>query len=277
MMTVLTIAGFDPSSGAGISADLKVFAAHGLYGTACITALTVQNTLGVAATHPISADTITATLQNLQGDLPSAGIKIGMLATPEAVSATAAFLREIRQEALVPVVLDPVFKSSSGKHLLNMDGIERLRKELLPIVDWITPNLDETAVLLERDLIAPAEISQAAAKLQRLGTGLTVVVTGGHQIPPNDLVLQPNSLPHVLVGQYIASSAIHGTGCAFSSALLSRLVLGDAPMVAAQAAKEYVATAIRLAGVIGHGHGPLNHLWPLQRRASTPHDPKRPS
>src|SRR6202000_790802 len=141
---VLTIAGFDPSSGAGITADLKVFAAHNLYGMACITALTVQSTLGVRRVEPRATSTLVETLACLRDDVTFSGIKNGMLATAEIVSEVASFLRETGMDR-GRVVLDPVLRSSSGKELLNAIGVDRLRSDLLLGVGWITPNLDELA------------------------------------------------------------------------------------------------------------------------------------
>lgn len=240
-----------------------VFAAHGFFGTSCITALTVQNTLGVLATHAVAPDTLSATLDCLSIDLPPAGIKIGMLATAETVSAVADFLTRIRNQRSV-IVLDPVLKSSSGKDLLDPSALETLRKELLPLVDWITPNIAELAALIGRELPAGADLITAATELQHLGSSLAVVVTGGTLDPPDDLLLLPNSINRHLRGERIHTRATHGTGCAFSSALLSRLILGTDPLQAATAAKGYVTEAMRLAIPLGRGHGPLDHLWPLR-------------
>lgn len=262
--SVLTIAGFDPSSGAGITADLAVFGAHNLFGTACITGLTVQNTQGVYATRAVATDIVTATLNCLENDLPPAGIKIGMLTSAETVSAVAAFLSRIRQERSVTVVLDPVLKSSSGKDLVDAAGIEELRSNLLPLVDWITPNIGELGVLLGRTVRPGPDLVTAGRELQQLGRELTVVITAGDLDPPDDILLLTDSSNTSLEGEHIETSATHGTGCAFSSALLSRLVLGDDPLSAALAAKAYVIQAMRLANPLGYGKGPLNLLWPLR-------------
>src|SRR5271168_4062478 len=148
MQTVLTIAGYDPSSGAGVTADLMVFAAHGLFGTSCITSLTVQSTMGVRSATPVTAETVRATLDCLESDLPAMGIKIGMLGTAGNAAAVADFLQRLRDEGRrVPVVLDPVLRSSSGRELLDADGVEVMRERLLPLVDWVTPNLEEAAML----------------------------------------------------------------------------------------------------------------------------------
>jgi hydroxymethylpyrimidine/phosphomethylpyrimidine kinase len=262
MQTVLTIAGFDPSSGAGVTADLMVFAAHGLFGTSCITALTVQSTVGVKATHAVAAEIVCATLDCLEDDLPAMGVKIGMLATEGNVAAVADFLeRAGMQERRVPVVLDPVLRSSSGRELLDAAGVALLRERLLPLVDWVTPNVAELAVLTGREVAKRGDVEGAALALSGYGLGLNVLATGGHLDPPDDLVLTSDGTMEWLGGERIVSSATHGTGCALSSALLSRLVLGDEALAAAAAAKEYVAGAIRSAKPMGRGNGPLNHLW----------------
>jgi hydroxymethylpyrimidine/phosphomethylpyrimidine kinase len=271
MQTVLTIAGFDPSSGAGVTADLMVFAAHGLFGTSCITSLTVQSTREVRSTRPVDPNIIRATLQTLAEDLPPTGIKIGMLSNARAVAEIVGFLASLRSRSqAIPVVLDPVLCSSSGKELLDPPGIDLLRKELLPLVDWVTPNLDELAVLTGLPVDSQADISSAISALQSFASGrkhrINVLATAGNRNPPDDLLCSAEGLSVWIPGRHIASTSTHGTGCAFSSALLSRVVLGDRPYAAALAAKQYVAEAIRSAMPRGGGNGPLNHLWPLRTR-----------
>jgi hydroxymethylpyrimidine/phosphomethylpyrimidine kinase len=266
--TVLTIAGFDPSSGAGVTADLMVFAAHGLFGTSCITALTVQSTRGVRATHPVDPEILSSSLECLVEDLPPAGIKIGMLGTSGATLAVVEFLTKFRSNHRdVPVVLDPVLRSSSGRELLDPEGVEILRTRLLPLVSWVTPNIDELAILSGMPVQGREDVQAAAASLQQISQTasdpIVVLATGGHLIPPDDLLLIAGSEPRWLSGEHIVSNSTHGTGCALSSALLSRLVLGDEPYEAARAAKGYVAEAIRRAVPRGSGKGPLNLGWPL--------------
>jgi hydroxymethylpyrimidine/phosphomethylpyrimidine kinase len=245
MRTVLTIAGFDPSSGAGVTADLAVFAAHGMFGTSCITALTVQNTVGVVGVHPVGGTVVGATLLCLQEDLPPVGIKIGMLATAGCIEAVAEFLEGLKDRPVV--VLDPVLRSTSGRELLDGAGLGVLREKLLPLVDWVTPNAVELEVL--GGLVA----------LQ----GNSVIVTGGDRETPDDLVVV-NGSKTWLPGVRVETTSTHGTGCALSSALLCRLLMGDGPVEAARAAKEYVTEALRRATPMGQGHGPMNHLWPLR-------------
>ena len=252
---VLTIAGFDPSSGAGITADLKVFAAHRLYGASAITALTVQSTLGVRRVAPVLPDLLRETLDCLSADLSFAGVKIGMLGTGEVAGVVAEFL----EKSGIPagrVVLDPVLRSSSGRDLLSEDGVRRLMSDLLPGVGWVTPNSEELAVLSEMPVPSREAVPEAARRLAERHPGLNVVVTGGHLDAPDDYLRTAEGETRWFAGERIETRATHGTGCAFSSALLARLVLGDAPAEAVAAAKAYVAGAMRAAQPIGKGRGP---------------------
>lgn len=261
----LTIAGFDPSSGAGITADLKVFAAHDIYGMACITALTVQSTLGVQRVEPVAAQTICETLSCLREDVRPSGVKVGMLATAEAVRETARFLATAgvdRQR----VVLDPVIRSSSGRELLSPAGVERLRSELLTHAGWITPNLDELAALTGVEVADKEAVPEAAAKLQTLAgkagnPELHILVTGGHLDRPDDFLLTPDGNTHWLQGERVETQSTHGTGCAFSSALLSGIIQGAAPQEAATNAKAYVTAALKASYRVGRGRGPMHHLF----------------
>ena len=265
MKTLLTIAGFDPSSGAGVTADLMVFAAGGCFGTAATTALTVQSTLGVRASHPIGEPLLRETLHCLQEDLPPAGIKIGMLANAANVDAVADFLSFYIQRAQqVPVVLDPVFRSSSGRELLDAAGLAQLKARLLPLVDWITPNLAELAELAGLPAGAPSEMEAAIQAVQTRFPRLGIVATGGHLDSADDLVAIPGQPMHWLRGPKLVSQATHGTGCAFSSALLCGLVKGLGGFAAAAEAKRFVTQAILRAEPLGRGRGPMNLLWPLR-------------
>jgi len=264
----LTIAGFDPSSGAGITADLKVFAAHNIYGMACITALTVQSTLGVRRVEPVSPETIRETLACLREDVIPAGVKIGMLATAKAVGEVIRFLASAgidRQR----VVLDPVIRSSTGKELLSPEGVARLRSELLAHVGWITPNLEELSVLAEMAVSAPNAIAAAAGRLREIAAAkgnpaINVVVTGGHLDPPDDFLLAQTGESFGLSGHRVETNATHGTGCAFSSALLSQLIAGKEAKEAAGLAKVYVTGALQAAYPVGRGKGPMHHLFQME-------------
>ncbi len=265
----LTIAGHDPSSGAGITADLQVFAAHGIFGTSVVTALTVQSTLGVEAISPVAAPLFRQALNHLQNDLPPAGVKIGMLGSSEILQETLRYLESIApldgSISQIPIVLDPVMRSSSGAGLLDEAGMEALRFGVLRVVNWITPNWPELAILSGLPVSSTAQAEAAADSLGTHYPHLYVVVTGGDQSSPIDLLRLPTGEFHTFPGDHIQTSSTHGTGCAFSSALLSRIILGDSPVLAVQRAKDYVAQAIRSAPRIGHGRGPLNLLWPLTK------------
>jgi hydroxymethylpyrimidine/phosphomethylpyrimidine kinase len=264
---VLTIAGFDPSSGAGVSADLQTFAAHGCYGIACITALTVQSTTGVRSVHPVSGKLVRETLAELAADLSIAAVKIGMLGSAEAVEAVARFLKDTKPPH---VVLDPILKSSSGARLLAPAAIALLKRKLLPLCSAVTPNLDEAARLSGVRVHDAASMIEAARRLHDLGAR-AVIVTGGHLADPLDVVSvaewhdpRRRYVDAIEIhGPKVRSRSTHGTGCAYSSALTANLALGMDLIGAAQQAKQYVARAIATAQPLGRGNGPLNLLWPL--------------
>ncbi len=262
---ILTIAGFDPSSGAGVTADLAVFASFGLFGTSCITALTVQSTQGVRASYPVDAQILRESLDCLADDFPFAGIKIGMLATAGNAEVVSDFLERLRAGSRAPVILDPVLRSSSGAALLSGKGVATLRSRLLPLVDWVTPNQAELGVLLDRSVVSSEEVETAARSLQSLYPGLGVIATGGDQAAPNDFLLDPAGESVWLTGRRVESRATHGTGCAFSSALACGLATGQTGVEAAFEAKRFVEQAIASAPGLGHGKGPMNLHWPLKK------------
>ncbi len=253
----LTIAGFDPTSGAGATADLQVFASYGLFGTACLTALTVQSTVGVERVEVTEARLLKEMLDALTRDIPPAGIKIGMLGDAAATRVVAEFVRVTRRTRAVPVVVDPVLRSSSGTQLLEDAGVRVLLESLLPEVRCVTPNRGELAVLLGREHVLVDDLVEAAAELLRRTGAESVVVTGGDEEVPRDLVLVRDEEPVWLVGQRVETAATHGTGCAFSSALLSRLVIGDELRAAAREAKAFVERSLRSAPDLGAGRGPM--------------------
>lgn len=260
---VLSIAGYDPSAGAGVLADLKTFAAVGVYGMACITALTVQSTQGIRKVIVMEPSTVIETLDCLAEDVCFDAIKVGMLGNGGMAAAVLAWLE---QQKRVPVVLDPVLKSSSGKDLLDAVGCGILRGAWLAQADWMTPNLAEVAALT--GTLSPtsrAETENAARRLQELAANrgnvaLKIVVTGGHASRPDDLLLVGDACQW-FPGERVETRSSHGTGCTFSSALAARIALGDEPFAAVQAAKDYVTGALRHAYPIGNGNGSLNHSW----------------
>jgi hydroxymethylpyrimidine/phosphomethylpyrimidine kinase len=264
----LTIAGFDPGSGAGITADLKTFSAHGIYGVACISAMTVQSTLGVRAVEPLPAMLVRQTLECLAEDVSLSGVKIGMLGSSAVVCEVSSFLTaQAGRIARERIVLDPVLRSTSGTALIDRDGLRVIREELLRRVGWITPNVDELD-LLAGGSSGREQVPSAAARLQAMAAqlgndALNVVVTGGHLDRPDDFLLTASGEGSWLAGEKIVTNATHGTGCAFSSALLCGLISGRSPREAAAAAKAYVTEALRSAYPVGKGKGPMNHLFPF--------------
>jgi hydroxymethylpyrimidine/phosphomethylpyrimidine kinase len=261
---VLSIGGFDPSSGAGVTADLKVFAAHGIYGMACITALTVQSTQGVRSVEPVRPEIVAATLKMLAEDVDFLGVKLGMLATAAICEVVGEFLDSILG---VPVVLDPVLRSSSGRELLETAGVRLLSERLLARAGWITPNREELAILTGAMVANREDVPDAAERLRKEAGNnrLNVLVTGGDQNPPEDYLLSAAGDSHWISGRRVETSSTHGTGCAFSSALLCRLVAGDPPLVAARSAKEYITEALLAADPVGRGNGPMHHLFRLEK------------
>jgi hydroxymethylpyrimidine/phosphomethylpyrimidine kinase len=262
----LTIAGFDPGSGAGVTADLKTFAAHGIYSVACISALTVQSTLGVRAVEPLSVGLVRATLECLVEDVVLSGVKIGMLGSSEVAAEVAAFLRE--QSGKVPrerIVLDPVLRSTSGSPLIDANGVRIIRDQLLHSVGWITPNIYELAILAgdDSETLRRDQVPAAAARLREGNADLNVVVTGGHLGKPDDFLLSSSGEQIWLPGERIATNSTHGTGCAFSTAILCGLISGLNSKDVVAAAKAYVTEALRSAYPIGKGKGPMNHLFRL--------------
>jgi hydroxymethylpyrimidine/phosphomethylpyrimidine kinase len=264
---LLTIAGFDPSSGAGVTADLQTFSANGCFGVACITALTVQSTAGVRRVYPVSGAAVRETLSELAADLPIAAVKIGMLGSGDVVEAVAAFLRRHRP---AHVILDPILKSSSGAKLLAPSAIAILKRKLLPLATVVTPNLEEAAALTGMQVRNVPQMRDAARKLHDLGAR-AVIVTGGHLRQPVDVVSvaawrrkEPFLDSVEIRGRKLRSRSTHGTGCAYSSALAANLALGKDLPEAARLAHQYVARAIATARPLGRGSGPLNLLWPLE-------------
>ena len=267
---VLTIAGFDPSSGAGITADIKTIAAHDCYGVSCITALTVQSTQGVRRVEAVDPKTITETLQELVSDLPIEAVHIGMLGNAETVGAVANFLTRTR---LRHVVLDPILKSTSGADLLDAAGMRLLIGRLLPLVELITPNLEEASALTGMPVTNLDEMRQTARSLHSLGAA-NVVVTGGHLEKAIDLLSFTTVRgieQEVFKADRLPSNSTHGTGCAFSTALACHLAHGRGLPEAVLLSKVYVSAAIANAYPVGHGVGPLNHLYRSrqQKRPST--------
>jgi len=263
---VLTIAGFDPSCGAGVTADIKTIAAHGCYGTACITALTVQTTGGVRRVEPVAKEVVRETLRELAADMPPAAVRIGMLGSPDVVDAVAEFLDSTKPPN---VVLDPILRSTSGAALLDDKGVARLVKTLLPLASVVTPNIDEAAALTGLPVGDIEQMKAAARKLHEMGAQ-NVVVTGGHLERAADVlsIAQPegNFEQVEFVSDRLHSTSTHGTGCAFATALAANLAQGRQLQYAIVLAKAYVTKAISRAFPLGKGLGPLHHLYRMDEQ-----------
>lgn len=260
---VLTIAGSDSGGGAGIQADIKTISAHGCYAASAITAITVQNTLGVSAVHPVPAEVVEQQIYAVLSDIGADAIKIGMLHSAAVVQCVC---RQLDQFAIPDVVLDPVMVSTSGRRLLDPEAIALLRHELMPRARVITPNIPEAEVLLDGAPIdSPDQMAEAAHTLaEQLHT--SVLLKGGHLTDSQlvDVLYDAEQgKVHQLPSLRISTRNTHGTGCTLSSALASQLALGKSLPDAVAAAKQYIDAAI-LAAVpyqIGQGTGPVHHFY----------------
>ena len=254
---LLTIAGFDPSCGAGVAADLKTFAAHNCYGVAALTALTVQSTQGVISVHATPSATLRAQLDALVDDVVIAGVKIGMLTNRGNASAVTEFLDKYK---FTHVVLDPVFRPTAGDaELLDTSGLKFVRDELLKRVSVITPNLPEAEFLTGMEVKDLSSMKAAGQKLIEMGAR-AVVVTGGHLEKPIDVFCVGTEV-ETFGGDHVKSPNTHGSGCTFSSAILAQLACGQQLREAVILAKAYVTKAIEKSYQIGKGAGPLNQLF----------------
>jgi hydroxymethylpyrimidine/phosphomethylpyrimidine kinase len=282
---VLTIAGFDPSSGAGVTADIKTIAAHGCYGVACITAMTVQSTSGVRRVEAVDPALVTETLEELVEDIEIAAVHIGMLGSGKVVEAVADFLsrpgatRQGSRAGIGPgkgrlqnIVLDPVLVSSSGASLLDAAGIGLLVERLIPLADVITPNVDEASAMTGIKVEDLEGMKAACAKLHQMGS-FAVVITGGHLEKAIDLLsftTQRGIEQEAFRAERQKSNSTHGTGCAFSTAMACHLAQDRGLAEAALLAKTYVTAAIANGHPLGKGTGPVHHLYRMsqQRRAA---------
>jgi hydroxymethylpyrimidine/phosphomethylpyrimidine kinase len=256
---VLTIAGSDSGGGAGIQADLKTFAALGCYGTSAITALTAQNTLGVQGIHAVPAEFLRRQIASVLDDIGADAVKIGMLHEPAIVEVVAWAIDRYRLEH---VVLDPVMVATSGDRLIAAETVAVLVRELFPRATVVTPNLDETALLLGRPLDRAEGLEQAAQDLLALGAR-AALLKGGH-LPGDevaDLLTRPGQPTLRLASPRIASRNVHGTGCTLSSAIAAHLALGHGLDESVRRARAYILGAIAAGADVrtGAGHGPLNH------------------
>jgi len=256
----LTIAGSDSSAGAGIQADLKTFAAHGVFGVTAITAVTAQNTTGVMAVAPLAADLVAAQIEAVVSDLGVHAVKTGMLANAAIVEAVAAAVADLEVPFLV---VDPVMVATSGDTLLDDEGLLAMKKELVPRAHAVTPNIPEAEMLSGVAIRNEDDRREAAKRIFAFGP-VYVVITGGHGSGDRlvDLVYDGEVFTD-FAAERVEGRHTHGTGCSFSAALTAHLALGRRLPEAIPLAQEYVAGAIRHAPGLGRGSGPLNHFWRL--------------
>jgi hydroxymethylpyrimidine/phosphomethylpyrimidine kinase len=253
---LLTIAGFDPGCGAGIAADLKTFAAHGCYGVAAITAITVQNTQGVEDVHHTTSGTLRAQLDVVAKDSDIAAVKIGMLGNRANAAVVAEFLDAHKFQH---VVHDPVMKSSSGTDLSDAAGIKYVATELLKRASVITPNVPEAETLTGLTIKDVGDMEAAARKIVEIGAH-AVIVKGGHMERAVDVLFDGNEIV-ALPGDRVREDVLHGTGCAFASAIAAQLASGRPLIEAAMLAKAYVTKAIEKSYPTGKGRSPLDHFY----------------
>jgi hydroxymethylpyrimidine/phosphomethylpyrimidine kinase len=260
MPIALTIAGSDSSGGAGIQADLKTFAALGVYGASVITALTAQNTNGVSGIHQVPSDFVTAQMDAVFTDLDVKAVKIGMVAQLATIDAIVAGLTRWSPKH---IVLDPVMVASSGDRLLAADAVESLRNKLIPRASLITPNLPEAAALLDEPVaVSEAAIESQGKRLLSMGCP-AVLIKGGHGQGTESIdYLVRGSGTIALAAPRIATGNTHGTGCSLSSAIAAGLAKGEEMETAVRHAKAWISAAIAEADRlgVGHGHGPIHHF-----------------
>jgi hydroxymethylpyrimidine kinase/phosphomethylpyrimidine kinase len=265
MKTVLIIAGSDPGAGAGLQQDLKVTTLLGAYGLTVVTALTVQNSQGVTAVHPVAPEVVAAQLEAVLSDFPVAAVKVGMLATPEIVHTVAERLKGLD----APLVLDPVLAAGGGFPLLTDDGIARLTEELFPLTYLLTPNAPEAAQLSGIEIQTPKDLEEAACRLQAMGPRW-VLAKGGH-LPgePVDVLTDGNNVYH-MPGVRLAAPNHHGSGCLLASAVAAHLAQGASMPEAVNRARDLTAQALKYGLPLGRGAGPVNPYAAFARELARP-------
>lgn len=266
----LTIAGSDSGGGAGIQADLKTFAALGVYGLSALTAITAQNTEGVQAAQELPSTLVTAQIDAVLEDIGADAAKTGMLSSATVIEAVAESMRKWQ----LRLVIDPVMRAKGGDPLLAPDAVDTLRSTLLPLAEVITPNLPEAEVLTGHTIETIDEMKEAARIIHDQGPH-HVVIKGGHRVSePIDIYFDGKQIVE-LHAERIMTRHTHGTGCTFSAAIAALLARGWPVAEAIAGAKQYITGAIRHAPGIGHGHGPVEHFWMYAEQGeATPLPPK---
>ncbi|WP_010096585.1 bifunctional hydroxymethylpyrimidine kinase/phosphomethylpyrimidine kinase [Ornithinibacillus scapharcae] len=263
MKTALTIAGSDSGGGAGIQADLKSFAANGVFGMSVITAVTAQNTMEVRSVQDMELPIIKDQIEAVFDDIPVDAVKIGMLSSPYTVEVVGQALRKYQPPY---IVLDPVMVSKGGHHLLRPEAIDSLKKTMLPLATIVTPNIPEAEVLTGIDIRTEEDMVEASEQVLNLGAK-SVLLKGGHlEGEPNDLFYDGKTM-HWIKGERIYTNNTHGTGCTLSSAIAANLAKGYSLLDAVQRAKQFITIAIQHSLSLGNGHGPTNHFYALYEKA----------
>ena len=253
----LTIAGSDSGGGAGIQADLKSFAAMGVYGSSVLTAITAQNTISVTAVHEIPTEMIASQVRAVLTDIGADAVKTGMLSSSAIIETVA---EELDRFQVTRLVVDPVMVAKSGDSLLQEEAVDALRKRLLPMAEVVTPNIPEAEVLTGFSISTSDDVHRAAVGIVEMGAR-AVVVKGGHLEGPAVDTLYDGREFRELTAERINTRNTHGTGCTFAASIAAGLAKGMEVVDAVAAAKEYVTGAIRQSFQVGEGHGPLNHFY----------------
>ena len=260
MRTALTIAGSDSSGGAGIQADIKTMSAHGIYAMSAITALTAQNTTGVTDILESTPLFLANQLDAVFTDIFPDAVKIGMVSSADLIGVIA---DKLTQYGARHIVVDPVMVATSGSKLLRPDAIDTLKERLLPLAEVLTPNIPETEILAEMKIHSPADM-EAAAKSISETYGCAVLCKGGHDLNDANDLLWKDGAGHWFKGVRIDNPNTHGTGCTLSSAIASNLAKGMDLETAVERAKAYISGALGAMLDLGHGQGPMNHLFDLK-------------
>lgn len=260
MRTALSIAGSDSSGGAGIQADIKTMSANGVYAMTAVTALTAQNTTGVTDILDSTPAFLSAQLDAVFTDIFPDAVKIGMVSSAELISVIA---QKLRQYGARHIVVDPVMVATSGSRLLREDAVEALKTELLPLAEVATPNIPEAEILADMPIRTPADMEAAARKISEQ-YGCAVLCKGGHDLNDASDLLWKDGAGYWFNGRRINNPNTHGTGCTLSSAIAANLAKGMALEDAVRRAKEYISGALAAMLDLGHGRGPMNHLFDLK-------------
>ena len=263
MKHVLSIAGTDPSGGAGAAADCKTFCAHGCFALNVITAVVSQNTQGVRGYMDVTPDLIADQIDAVFEDIDVDAVKIGMVSVPETIRVIADKLRQYQPRF---VVIDPVMVATSGHRLLVPEAEQTLKEVLLPLADVLTPNIPEAEVLTGKTIENLSDMEDAAKAISAMGAR-AVLVKGGHRVEDATDILFDGQELHYFKGKRVDSTSTHGTGCSLSSAIASDLANGMSLTDAVAEAKQYVYEGIAHAEPIGKGHGPIHHFYELYKKA----------